>query len=531
MAANIFTNTLGAGLTFFYFTFIESGLEPRRVQLDARIETLLFLVVTISVFVVIVAYALAYYKPLWQGLPDNRNELEPQQAKAMAGRLLNLPLNCAILSVVGWVAAGVLRGLVRKVWIGPGWGDWHQVFHVYFGMVLVGAPFTVLFTYFIMEWLVRSQIRSLIPLHMLATVPKSTRVNVLSKVIIVSLAIGTLPITIISYVVLSQVHQIQAGSQNIGSFLRHIPLVIAFLLTLGVVMAAGLSIFVAISVSEPLRQIGAGMERIRRGKLGHNMPVVSNDEIGFMAEGFNRMVAGLRERDFIKDTFGSYLSPEVVSEILKSPAGVHLGGELREITILVSDLRGFTTLTASLPPEIVVRILNQFLEKMVEIIIRYGGTIDEFTGDGILAFFGAPRFMTDATTQAVQCAIDMQRSMPQLNRKLQGDPAVANFRDDRLVAGELRSVAAPLSSLGMGIGISKGRLIVGNIGCDKRKKYGAVGTPINLAFRLEDKARAGEILVTEEVYSSVRDTIRADCMSGVELKGIDRPLALYRVIA
>ena len=318
------------------------------------------MLVTISVFVVIVIYALAYYKPLWQGLSDNVNELEPQQVAAMASRLLNLPFICAVLSLVGWLSAGVLRGLVPRVWIGPGWGDWYQAFHIYFGMVLVGAPFTVLFTYFIMEWLVRSQIRSLIPVEVLATLPNSIRVNVLSKVIIVSLMIGTLPVTIISYVVLSQIHQIQAGSQDIGSFLRHIPLVIAFLLTLAVLLALCLSIFVAMSVSEPLRQLGAGMERIRQGELELTMPVMSNDEIGIMAEGFNRMVAGLRERDFIKDTFGSYLSPEVVSEILKSPAGIHLGGELREVTILVSDLRGFTSLTASLPPEVVVRILNQY---------------------------------------------------------------------------------------------------------------------------------------------------------------------------
>ncbi|MGB6066268.1 MAG: adenylate/guanylate cyclase domain-containing protein [Desulfomonilaceae bacterium] len=488
------------------------------------------MLVTISVFVVIVIYALAYYKPLWQDLSDNVNELEPQQVAAMASRLLNLPFICAVLSLVGWLSAGVLRGLVPRVWIGPGWGDWYQAFHIYFGMVLVGAPFTVLFTYFIMEWLVRSQIRSLIPVEVLATLPNSIRVNVLSKVIIVSLMIGTLPVTIISYVVLSQIHQIQAGSQDIGSFLRHIPLVIAFLLTLAVLLALCLSIFVAMSVSEPLRQLGAGMERIRQGELELTMPVMSNDEIGIMAEGFNRMVAGLRERDFIKDTFGSYLSPEVVSEILKSPAGIHLGGELREVTILVSDLRGFTSLSASLPPEVVVKILNQFLEKMVEIIIRHGGTIDEFTGDGILAFFGAPRLMTDATTRAVQCAVDMQQAMPELNKRLQGNPPVADCREDGLATVEPRNVPMPPSSLGMGIGISQGQLIVGNIGCDKRKKYGAVGTPINLAFRLEDKAGAGEILVTEEVYLSVRDIFRADCKSGVELKGIDHPLVLYTVI-
>ncbi|MGO9566610.1 MAG: adenylate/guanylate cyclase domain-containing protein [Desulfomonilaceae bacterium] len=271
------------------------------------------------------------------------------------------------------------------------------------------------------------------------------------------------------------------------------------------------------------------MERIRQGGLDDSVPVVSKDEIGFIAEGFNRMVAGLRERDFIKETFGTYLSPEVVSEILKSPAGVHLGGELRDVTILVSDLRGFTALTASLSAEVVVDILNRFLEKMVEIIIRHGGTIDEFTGDGILAFFGAPGHMPDATERAVQCAIDMQQAMPGLNRELQATPGGAKQPSEGNATEEHANLAAGPAPLAMGIGISKGPLVVGNIGCDKRKKYGAVGTPINLAFRIEDEASAGETLVTEEVYSSVSNIFRADSKPGVELKGIDHPITLYSV--
>ncbi len=530
VAANLLTNALGAGLTFFYFTFIESGLWRQRTELNTRTETLLFLCVMIVVFATLCALSITYYKPLWNSLLKNLDELKPDRAKALAGRFLDVPFVSAMLSLAGWLSAALLYVLIPRVWSGVEWGIWHHSSHIVFGIIFVGAPITALFTYFLLEWIVRSRLQSFFHSDVLLAVPRSIRVNVLSKVIIVSLVIGTLPVTIISYVVLSQIHQIQAGSQDIGSFLRHIPLVIAFLLTLAVLVAVGLSIHLAKSLSEPLRQISAGMERIRQGELELTMPVMSNDEIGVMAEGFNRMAAGLRERDFIKDTFGSYLSPEVVSEILESPAGIHLGGELREVTILVSDLRGFTSLTASLPPEVVVRILNRFLEKMVDIIIRHGGTIDEFTGDGILAFFGAPRLMTDATSRAVRCAVDMQRAMPELNRTLQGNPAVADCREDGLVVAEPQSVAMPPPSLGMGIGISKGSLIVGNIGCDKRKKYGAVGTPINLAFRLEDKARAGEIFVTEEVYSSVRDIFRADRKSGVELKGIDHPLMLYSVV-
>jgi sigma-B regulation protein RsbU (phosphoserine phosphatase) len=243
------------------------------------------------------------------------------------------------------------------------------------------------------------------------------------------------------------------------------------------------------------------------------------------------MAEGLRERDFIRDTFGSYLSPEVVSEILSSRAGVNLGGELRDVTILVADLRGFTALSAAVAPEVVVKILNRFLEKMVEIIVRHGGTIDEFTGDGILAFFGAPRRMNDAPERAVQCSVEMQNAMKGLNKELRRDlPTGPPDMEDPNLDISANSFVEQLT-LQMGIAINKGQLIVGNIGCEQRRKYGAVGTPINAAFRMEKMAGAGAILISEEVYKSLADVMTAQPMPGVELKGIDHPVTLYKVIS
>jgi HAMP domain-containing protein len=161
----------------------------------------------------------------------------------------------------------------------------------------------------------------------------------LPKVLFASLLIGTLPVTIISYVTLDQIHEVTAGMLDPQSFIEKMPLVIAFLLSLAVLMAVALSVFVARSVSEPLRELRSSMDRIRKGNLDVNIPVVSSDEIGTMAEGFNRMVAGLRERDFIRDTFGSYVSPEIFSEILSSPAALTWRGTARRHH-LGADLRG-----------------------------------------------------------------------------------------------------------------------------------------------------------------------------------------------
>ncbi len=527
---SLVVNVCGAGLTFVYFTFVRFGTAPGRFGADIGSQISYFVFMMILLCLVTVPLKLLYYKPLRKDLRRIVKEPDRHRLKPLVGMLLNLPLSSAGFSLLAWIAAAVLFGPVRVIWMGEEQGTWYT-FEIFFGIMFVGAPFTILFEYFILEWIIISKIQLLFPADVLTTIPDSIRINVLPKLIVVSLMIGAVPVMIVSYITLSQMHQIKAGSQNIGSFVEQMPVVIAFLSSWAVLVSVGLSISLARSVSKPLRRMVMAMQRIRQGDLEVKIPVVSNDEIGSVTEGFNLEVTGLRERNFIRDTFGSYLSPEVVSEILNSPTGMNLGGELRDLTILVSDLRGFTQLTASSSPEIVVEIINRFLEKMVDVIMMHGGTIDEFTGDGILAFFGAPRHMTDAVQRAVQCAIDMQHAMPGLNQELQANLGKINHQIEGYPTERTRNPVGKFPFLEMAIAISKGKVVVGNIGCERRKKYGAVGTAINEAFRIEDKALAGEILVTEEVYASVRDLFEAYPKAGVvALKGIDQPVTLYHVV-
>ena len=149
-----------------------------------------------------------------------------------------------------------------------------------------------------------------------------------------------------------------------------------------------------------------------------------------------------------------------MDELLNSPDGLKLGGEVREVTFLVSDLRGFTALSSRLAPAEVIEVVNRFLEPMVEIITKYKGTVDEFQGDGILAFFGAPLAAPDDPARAVACAVEMQRALVEINKEQR---------------------ARGMAELHMGVGINTGEVIVGNIGSEKRTKYGAMGTAINMA--------------------------------------------------
>ena len=217
----------------------------------------------------------------------------------------------------------------------------------------------------------------------------------------------------------------------------------------------------------------------------------------------------LRQRDFIRDTFGRYMSGEVVEELLDSPEGLKMSGEIREVTFLVSDLRGFTALTASLPPHKIIEVINRYFEHMVDVIATYRGVVNEFLGDGILVFFGAPLQEEDDAERAVACAIEMQSAMLKVNQ-------------------EQRRLNLP--ELAMGIGINTGEVVVGNIGSERRAAYGAVGSAINIAYRIESYTVGGQILISPATYDKVRARVRIKDTKPVQFKGIDHPVDIYDVV-
>ncbi len=211
---------------------------------------------------------------------------------------------------------------------------------------------------------------------------------------------------------------------------------------------------------------------------------------------------------FIRNTFGRYLSDEIVESILDTPEGLNLGGEKRVVTIMMTDLRGFTAISEKLPPENVVSILNHFLEKMTEIILKYNGTIDEFIGDAILVIFGAPIVRIDDAERAVACAVEMQQIMSE----------VSQFNRDR-----------GLPELALGVGINTGSVVVGNIGSLKRAKYGVVGQNVNLTARIESYSVGGQILISSATRQAVGAQLKILDQVEVMPKGVSSPLTIYEV--
>ncbi|MBR8834325.1 MAG: adenylate/guanylate cyclase domain-containing protein [Stigonema ocellatum SAG 48.90 = DSM 106950] len=210
----------------------------------------------------------------------------------------------------------------------------------------------------------------------------------------------------------------------------------------------------------------------------------------------------------IRGVFGRYLTDEVVDKLMQNTEGLKLGGERQRVTILTSDLRGFTSLSERLSPEEVIKILNVYLKWMVNVITKYQGTIDEFMGDGILVIFGAPIARNDDAARAVACAIDMQLAMLHVNEKMD---------------------EWELPKLEMGIGINTGIVVVGNIGSEKRTKYGIVGSQVNLTYRIESCTVGGQILISDATLKAAGSMVKIDGQKEVQLKGVKQPITIYEV--
>jgi adenylate cyclase len=210
----------------------------------------------------------------------------------------------------------------------------------------------------------------------------------------------------------------------------------------------------------------------------------------------------------LRKTFGRYLTAEVVTQLLETPKGLHMGGDRRTVTMLMADLRGFSSASERQAPEQVITFLNQYLEIMTDVITRHQGTIDEFLGDGILVLFGAPTERSDDADRAVACAIDMQLELVKVNQY-----------------AHLMGVA----EVEMGVGIHTGEVIVGNIGSLKRAKYGIVGSHMNLTARIESYTVGGQILMSQATHDALKLDAQVKGVMRVEAKGIQNALTLYEV--
>lgn len=233
--------------------------------------------------------------------------------------------------------------------------------------------------------------------------------------------------------------------------------------------------------------------------------------ISYMVVLSYRFMTEEREKRWIKKTFSHYLSATIMDKIISDPGALKLGGQRQNLTVLFSDIRGFTTMSEALKAEEVVELLNEYLGKMVEVVFRHEGTLDKFIGDAVMAFWGAPIPQKDHQIKAVLCAIDMIKELKILQAK---------WREEGKKVIEI------------GVGINTGEMVVGNMGSKEKMEYTVIGDNVNLGSRLEslNKSYHCRVIISEAVYERVKGLIDVKPLGSVKVKGKTKPITIYGII-
>jgi adenylate cyclase len=267
---------------------------------------------------------------------------------------------------------------------------------------------------------------------------------------------------------------------------------VIFLGVFALIVGAGTLLAAIRSVADPVKAMRVAMRRVEAGETDVTVQVDDGSEVGLLQAGFNRMVAGLRERDRVRDLFGRHVGEEVARSALGSKR--EMGGELRHAAILFVDVVGSTAFASTRDPREVVETLNRFFEIVVEVVTMHGGWINKFEGDAALCVFGAPTEHPDAAGAALGAARELARRL-----------------------------ATELDGLGAAIGLSAGEVVAGNVGAAERYEYTVIGDPVNEAARLTElaKTRSSQVLASESIVrlAAQREAVRWEFGEPVVLRG------------
>jgi adenylate cyclase len=324
--------------------------------------------------------------------------------------------------------------------------------------VIMGGIVTCALGYLLGERL----LRPITALALTTGVPRRSKLPGVRARTLLSWALGT-------GVVLAGIALLGIGGLHEQRFTaERLSIAVLVLSLLGIAVGVASMVALARSLADPIDAVREAVRRVERGDFEHEVPVDDGSEVGLLEAGFNQMISGLRERERLRDLFGRQVGEDVARHALEH--GVELGGEAREAAVLFADIEGSTSLAASRDPTEVVSLLNAFFAIVVEVAAAHNGWVNKFEGDAALCVFGAPLADPDAATHALAAARELR---------------------DRL--------AAELDEIRVGIGVSAGRVVAGNIGAAQRFEYTVIGDPVNEAARLTElaKRRAERVLASE----------------------------------
>jgi adenylate cyclase len=472
-------NVVGATIAFVYLGFVA---PPQPPPPDG--EGLLYLTVAPVYFVVaaLIGYQIAErtFRPVGRWLGEGRAPTSEERAL-----ILSLPSRTAGIAVAAWLAAAALFGVVTATH--------HPA--VYVAGTAVGVVLAGLTTAAVSYLLSERTLRPVFALALAGEVPsgrESGGILGTGPRLLVSWALGS-GVALVAIAVAFLGRGDSSGDDLIGPILF---LVVAGLFAGGVLIAAA-----AHSISDPVERVRGAVRRVEEGSLEEEVVVDDGGEIGFLQAGFNRMVAGLRERERIREAFGTYVDREVAEHILRE--GTALEGEEVEVTMMFIDIRGFTGFAERLSAAEVVATLNRLFERIVPIIHAHGGHVDKYVGDGLLAVFGAPRRQEDHADHALTASLEIAAAVEE------------EFTEQ----------------LSIGVGLNSGLVVAGNVGGAGRLEFSVIGDAVNVAARVEAATRktGDTVLVSEPTKALLSDGAAAslDQRPAVPLKGKTQTVSLF----
>ena len=311
--------------------------------------------------------------------------------------------------------------------------------------------------------------------------------------------------------------QTQAAVQRADANEKKLLWANTFLTLLATVLGLGFAAIVTRMLVKTVVNLVKGAKAVESGNLDIAVPIISRDEIGQLTGSFNQMVGELRLKERIKDTFGKYMDPRIVENMLDDPSFTELGGERREMTVMFIDIKGFTSIAERLEPDALVELINDFFGHMTDAISRNGGVVDKFMGDAVLAYWGPPFTRADEhAVKACQAALDALTEL-------------AKFRIE--LAREVSKDGEEALDIDLRIGISTGEVIVGTIGSKATRSYTVMGDPVNLGSRLEgaNKAYSTRVIISERTYEMAAPVVKARELDLIRVKGKQAPTRIYEL--
>jgi len=497
LLANMISNTIGVCVVLFLSQTIR--LPASEVsELAARINQ----VFIPCSFLLPLALTILYEKPIRSYLTKASLQRPVDEKERMDARrrLLNEPFFLIALDMGVWFAAALIYSAIF-------WA-YHVEWAVVQAAFLLNSHtglITTTVAFFVFEFVMqRRVVPYLFPEGSLFMTPGTIRIRIRTRLVAFLFASNLVPFLTFLYAV----HGTFQSRRDPVEILEQLQTTIISEALIFMGVGIWLVYLVSSNMTRPLQETVRVLQQVRNGQFENKVRVTSNDEIGYTGDVINEMTEGLKERDFIKEVFGKYVSKEIRDEILSGK--VTLDGELRQVTVLFADLRNFTPMVETTPPKEVVKIINSYFREMDEAINHHHGLVIQYIGDEIEAVFGAPIYRNDHPVLAVRAAMDMKERLRRVNREL-------NLRG--------------FPSLFHGIGIHTGEVLAANIGSPERLSYALVGDTVNLASRVQglNKEFGTEILITAATRAALDGDFSLRGLPATPVKGKSGLVELYAV--